>query len=46
MNNQFKHLEKVVWRLRILDQNGKALDGSALKDFPTLASAGDILRAR
>ena len=27
LNNQFKHLEKVVWRLRILDQNGKASMG-------------------
>jgi hypothetical protein len=33
LNNQFKHLEKVVWRLRILDQNGKALDGSGLKSL-------------
>jgi hypothetical protein len=33
LNNQFKHLEKVVWRLRILDQNGKLLDGSGLKSL-------------
>src|ERR1700733_11792213 len=33
LNNQFKHLEKVVWRLRILDQNGQALDGSGLKSL-------------
>jgi hypothetical protein len=33
LNNQFKHLEKVAWRLRIRDQNGKALDGSGLKSL-------------
>ena len=26
LNNQFLHLEKVVWRMRVLDANGKPLD--------------------
>jgi hypothetical protein len=33
LNNQFKHLEKVVWRFRILDQNGKVLDDKGLKSL-------------
>jgi hypothetical protein len=33
LDNQFKHLEKVVWRFRVLDQNGKALDGTGLKSL-------------
>jgi hypothetical protein len=31
LNSQFKHLEKVVWRLRILDAAGKELDDKGLK---------------
>lgn len=33
LNNQFKHLEKVVWRFRVRDQNGKALDEKGLKSL-------------
>jgi len=33
LDNQFKHLEKIVWRFRILDQDGKALDGAGLKSL-------------
>jgi hypothetical protein len=31
LNNQFKRLEKVVWRVRVLDQTGKALDDKGIK---------------
>jgi hypothetical protein len=31
LNNQFKHLEKVVWRFRIRDVDGKALDNKGIK---------------
>jgi hypothetical protein len=31
LDSQFKHLEKVVWRIRVLDSAGKPLDGSGLK---------------
>jgi len=33
LDNQYKHLEKVVWRFRVLDQNGKSLDGTGLKSL-------------
>src|ERR1700722_1019004 len=33
LDNQFKHLEKIVWRFRVLDDNGKALDGTGLKSL-------------
>jgi hypothetical protein len=33
LNNQFKRLEKVVFRFRILDQNGNALDASGIKSL-------------
>jgi hypothetical protein len=31
LNNVFLHLEKVVWRVRVLDQNGNVLDNKGLK---------------
>jgi hypothetical protein len=31
LNNVFLHLEKVVWRVRVLDQNGNVLDNKNLK---------------
>jgi hypothetical protein len=31
LNNQFKRLEKVVFRVRVVDQNGNALDEKGLK---------------
>ena len=31
LTNQFKRLEKVVWRVRVLDQTGKALDDKGIK---------------
>jgi hypothetical protein len=33
LNNQFKHLEKVVFRFRIRDKDGKLMDDKALKDI-------------
>lgn len=33
LDNQFKHLEKVVWRIRVLDNTGKALDDKGLKSL-------------
>src|ERR1700704_466074 len=31
LSNQFKRLEKVVWRIRVLDEAGQSLDGNGLK---------------
>jgi hypothetical protein len=31
LNNQFKHLEKIVFRFRVLDKDGKVLDNKSLK---------------
>jgi hypothetical protein len=33
LNNQFKHLEKVVFRFRVRDQSGKLLDDKELKSL-------------
>src|SRR5262245_52343277 len=33
MNNQFKRLEKVVFRFRVLDADGKALDDKGIKSL-------------
>ena len=33
LNNQFKHLDKVVWRIRIHDQTGKELKDKELKSL-------------
>jgi hypothetical protein len=33
LNNQFKHLEKVVFRFRVRDKDGKLLDDKALKSL-------------
>jgi hypothetical protein len=33
LSNQFKRLEKVVWRIRVLDQAGKSLDDKGLKSL-------------
>ena len=32
-SNQFKRLEKVVWRIRVLDQSGQSLDEKGLKSL-------------
>jgi hypothetical protein len=46
LNNQFKHLEKVVWRLRILDASGKPLDDKGLKSLVVELPDGQKLPAR
>jgi hypothetical protein len=46
LNSQFKHLEKVVWRLRILDASGKPLDDKGLKSLVVELADGQKLPAR
>src|SRR6266700_7229450 len=46
LNSQFKHLEKVVWRLRILDAAGKPLDDKGLKSLVVELPDGQKLAAR
>jgi hypothetical protein len=45
LNNQFKHLEKVVFRIRVLDQAGNALDDKGLKSVYIELSNGQKLQA-
>ena len=44
--NQFRRLEKVVWRIRVLDQNGKNLDASGLKSVVVQLPDGQKMDAR
>jgi hypothetical protein len=44
--SQFKRKEKVVWRIRILDQTGKPLDGKGLKTVVVELPDGQKLNAR
>ena len=46
LNNQFKRLEKVVWRIRVLDQTGKPLDASGLKSLIVELPDGQKMNAR
>ena len=46
LSNQFKRLEKVVWRIRVLDEAGKALDGSGLKSVVVELPDGQKLNAK
>ena len=46
LNNQFKRLEKVVWRIRVLDQNGQSLDDKGLKSLVVELPDGQKLNAR
>ena len=46
LNNQFKRLEKVVWRVRVLDQTGKPLDDKGLKSLVVELPDGQKLPAR
>lgn len=46
LNNQFKRLEKVVWRVRVLDQSGKSLDGKGLKSLYVHLPDGTKLESR
>jgi hypothetical protein len=46
LNNVFKHLEKVVWRLRVRDQDGKVLDDKGLKSVVVELPDGKKIDAR
>jgi len=46
LNNKFKHLEKVVWRLRIQDETGKVLDDKGLKSVSVQLPDGQKFDAR
>jgi hypothetical protein len=45
LNNQFKHLEKVVWRMRVRDADGKPLDDKGLKTVFVEVSNGQKVQA-
>jgi hypothetical protein len=45
LNNQFKHLEKVVWRVRVRDSDGKPLDNTELKSVTIEVSNGQKAQA-
>jgi hypothetical protein len=44
--NQFKRLEKVVWRIRVLDQAGQSLDDKGLKSVVVELPDGQKLTAK
>jgi hypothetical protein len=44
LNNQFKHLEKVVYRMRVRDADGKPLDDKGLKSVTVELSNGQKLQ--
>jgi hypothetical protein len=46
LGNQFQRLEKVVWRIRVLDQNSKSLDASGLKSLVVELPDGQKMNAR
>jgi len=46
LNNQFKHLEKVVWRIRVLDQSGKPLDDKGIKSLAVELPDGQKMSAK
>ena len=46
LNNQFKHLEKVVWRVRVLDEAGKPLDDKGIKSLVVELPDGQKFPAR
>ena len=46
LDNQFKHLEKIVWRFRVLDENGKSLDDKGLKSLVVEMPDGQEIDAR
>jgi hypothetical protein len=45
LNNQFKHLEKVVWRFRVRDQNGNPVDEKGLKSLVVELPDGQKINA-
>jgi hypothetical protein len=46
LSNQFKHLEKVVWRIRVLDEAGRSLDDKGLKTVVVELPDGQKLAAK
>ena len=46
LNNVFQHLEKVVWRVRVRDQDGKVLDDKGLKSVVVELPDGKKIDAR
>ncbi len=46
LNSQFKHLDKVVFRVRVLDASGKPLDDKGLKSLVVELPDGKKLDAR
>jgi hypothetical protein len=46
LSNQFKRLEKVVWRIRVLDAAGQSLDDKALKSVVVELPDGQKLNAQ
>jgi hypothetical protein len=46
LRNQFQRQQKVVWRIRVLDQTGKELDGKALKSLEVVLPDGQKFAAR
>ena len=46
LNSQFKRLEKVVWRVRLLDPSGKALDDKGIKSLHVELPDGQRLDGR
>jgi hypothetical protein len=46
LTGQYSRLEKVVWRLRILDQSGKSLDDKGLKSLVVQLPDGQSLPAK
>ena len=44
--NQFKRLERVIWRIRVLDQSGQSLDDKGLKSLVVELPDGQKLAAR
>jgi hypothetical protein len=46
LDNQFKHLEKVTWRVRVLDGAGKPLDSSGLKSLVIQLPDGQNFNAK
>jgi hypothetical protein len=46
LRSQFKRLEKVVWRIRVLDANGNRLDAKGLKNLEVQLPDGQKFAAR
>ena len=46
LNNQFMHLEKVVFRIRVLDQTGKPLDDKGIKSLEVQLPDGQKIASR